>query len=180
MERRKSQEHLQNLVLAAVLSSMVYVLTAFLKIPTHQGYIHIGDGIIYLAATVLPLPYAMAVGAVGAGLSDYLSGYAVWVLPTVIIKALTAAAFTVKKDNIINARNIIGIVPAAVICVAGYYIASVILYGDFGAALSDVPTNIVQSVSSAALFIFLGLALDRMDFKKRFLSFRTRDSKKTA
>lgn len=170
MERKKSQEHLRNLVLTAVFAAMVYVLTAFLKIPTHQGYIHVGDGIIYLAAAILPTPYAMAAGAIGAGLSDYLSGYAMWVLPTMIIKAVTAAVFTYKKDTIVHVRNIIALVPAILICVGGYYFASVILYGDWGAALADVPTNFIQGISSSALFIFLGLALDRMDFKKRFLS----------
>ena len=113
MERRKNREHLKNLVLAAIFGAMVYVLTAFLKVPTHQGYIHIGDGIIFLAAAILPLPYAAAAGAIGAGLSDYLSGYPMWVVPTMIIKALTVLLFTSKRNNIINQRNIIALIPSA-------------------------------------------------------------------
>ncbi len=180
MDRKKNQEHLKNVVLAAMFGAMVYVLTAFLKIPTHQGYIHIGDGMIYLAAALLPFPYAMAAGAVGAGLSDFLSGYTMWVLPTAVIKAVTVFAFTRKKETIINTRNLIGIVPAIIICVAGYYFASVILYGDFGAALADIPTNCIQGVGSAVLFVFLGFALDRMEFKKRFLAYRPEKKEKTA
>ena len=180
MERNKTQEHLKNLILAALFAAMVYVLTAFLKIPTHQGYIHIGDGMIYLAASLLPMPYAMAAGAIGAGLSDYLSGYAMWVLPTVIIKAVTVLAFSRKKDTIINVRNLIGIIPAIIICVGGYYLASGIMYGNFGAALSDIPTNLIQGVASAVLFVCLGFALDRMKFKKKFLSVHTSGNKETA
>ena len=101
MERRKNRENLKYAVLAAVLGAMVYVLTAFLKVPTHQGYIHIGDGVIFLAAALLPAPYAMAAGALGAGLSDYLAGYPMWVLPTVIIKALTVVAFTSRKNTLV-------------------------------------------------------------------------------
>ena len=89
MQRKRNNDGIKYLVLTAVLAAMVYVLTAFVRIPTHQGYIHVGDGIIYLAAALLPMPYAMLCGAVGAGLSDYLAGYAIWVLPTVIIKALS-------------------------------------------------------------------------------------------
>ena len=170
MERRKRQEHLKYLVLTAIFGAMVYVLTSFVKIPTHQGYIHVGDGIIYLAATLLPMPYAMAAGAIGAGLSDYLSGYPMWVLPTMIIKAVSVIAFTHYKTNIVNKRNIASIVPGTIICVGGYYIAGALLYGDWGAALVDIPTNCIQSAASAALFLFLGVALDRMDFKKRFLA----------
>src|SRR5574344_1122239 len=125
MNRKKTQEQMQNLVLTALFASMIYVLTAFLKIPTYQGYIHIGDGMIYLAASLLPLPYAMAAGAFGAGLSDYLSGFPMWVIPTVIIKAVTAAGFTRKKETIICKRNIFGIAAAIIICVVGYYFASV-------------------------------------------------------
>lgn len=169
MDRTRKNVHLKNLVLTAVFSAMVYVLTAFLKVPTHQGYIHIGDGIILLSATILPMPYAMAAGAIGAGLSDFLSGYSMWVLPTVIIKALTVISFTNQKDTIINKRNIFSIVPAFVICVLGYYFASAMLYGDFIAALADVPTNCIQSAASAFLFIFLGLSLDKVEFKKRML-----------
>ena len=70
--------------------------------------------------------------------------------------------------SIINLRNLIGLLPAAVICTGGYYLASALMYGDFAAALSDVPTNLLQSAGSAALFVFLGLSLDRLSFKKRF------------
>lgn len=177
MERKRKQEHLKNLMLAAIFSAMVYVLTAFLKIPTHQGYIHVGDGIIYLAAALLPCPYAMAAGAVGAGLSDYLSGYPVWILPTVIIKMLTALLFTNGRETIVNKRNMISLLPSAVLCVGGYYLASAIIYGDFGAAVADIPTNLIQSAASSALFLFLGVALDKMSFKKRFLPAHTTKKK---
>ncbi len=169
MERRKNTEGIRYLVLTAIFAAMVYVLTAFVKIPTHQGYIHVGDGIIYLAAALLPMPYAMLTGAIGAGLSDYLSGYPVWVLPTVIIKVLTVIAFSKNGANIISKRNILAIFPAAVLCVGGYYISAVILYGDWGAALTDIPTNCIQVAASTALFLFLGFSLDRISFKKRFL-----------
>lgn len=177
MERKKNSEHLKNLILAALFAAMVYVMTAFVHIPTHQGYVHIGDGIIYLAASILPLPYAIGAAAIGAGLSDYLSGYVLWVLPTMIIKALTAAVFTNKKETIINKRNLIGIIPAIIICVVGYFLAGALLayfsstdgitiQAAFIASLADIPSNILQGVGSAALFVFLGTALDKTGVKR--------------
>lgn len=170
MQRKRNNDGIKYLVLTAVLAAMVYVLTAFVRIPTHQGYIHVGDGIIYLAAALLPMPYAMLCGAVGAGLSDYLAGYAIWVLPTVIIKALSVVAFSKNNANIITKRNIAALIPGALLCVGGYYFSAVIIYGDWAAALTDIPTNCIQTAASAALFVFLGLSLDRMSFKKRFFS----------
>ena len=174
MNRKANHEHIKYTVLAALFAAMVYVMTAFVHIPTNQGYVHIGDGIIFLAAAILPAPYAMAAGAVGAGLSDYLSGYAMWVLPTMIIKAATAAVFSYRKDTIINKRNLLAIIPAAFICVGGYYLAGTLLAflsgtpieGAFAAALVDVPSNIIQTVGSAVLFAVLGAALDRSGIKK--------------
>ena len=90
------------MVFTALFAALICVMTAFVHIPTNQGYIHAGDGIIFLAAAVLPAPYAMLAGAIGAGFSDYLSGYAMWVLPTMIIKAASAAVFSARKDTIIN------------------------------------------------------------------------------
>ncbi len=170
MERNKKQEHLKYLILTAVFSALVYVLTAFVKIPTHQGYIHLGDGMIYLAAALLPTPYAMAAGAIGGGLSDYLSGYPMWVLPTVIIKALTVLAFTHHKPTIVNKRNIAAILPGTLICVGGYYLASALLYSSWITPLLDVPTNCIQSAAGAVLFLFVGFTLDKSNFKKRFLN----------
>ncbi|MGN0537328.1 MAG: TIGR04002 family protein [Acutalibacteraceae bacterium] len=172
MNKTNTQEQIKNIVLTALFAAMIYVLTAFLKIPTATGYIHIGDSMIYLAAAILPMPYAMAAGAVGAGLSDYLSGYLIWVLPTMIIKALTAMCFTRKSEKIICVRNIIGIIGALVLCVGGYYLAGGILENNFISPLAEMPTNAIQALASAFLFVVLGFALDKMSFKTKVLGYR--------
>ena len=86
MERSKRSEHLRYLVLTAIFSAMVYVLTSFVRIPTHQGYIHVGDGMIYLAAAMLPWPYAMLTGAIGAGQC--------WLFPAISLPWLINAIFS--------------------------------------------------------------------------------------
>lgn len=169
MERKKRQEHLRRMVAAAALGSMICVMTAFIKIPTHQGYIHVGDGIVFLAASLLPAPYAMLCSAVGAGLADYLSGYPLWILPTIIIKAMMTLAFTHKRSKIICRRNLAALIPASVICIGGYYLAAVLLYGSWMTALIDIPSNLIQSTAGAGVFVFLGASLDRVNFKGRRL-----------
>ena len=166
MERKKSQEHLKNVLMTALFAAMIYVVTSFVKIPTYQGYIHIGDGIMYLAASLLPAPYSILAAAIGGGLADYLSGFAVWVLPTVLIKSAEAAMFTSKENKIVNRHNIIAVILSSVVCVAGYYLAEGILYGNFVSALASIPTNLVQAVGSAVLFIFVGMSLDKTDIRK--------------
>lgn len=106
--------------MTGLFAAMIYVLTAWLHIPTGAGYTHAGDGLIYLAASMLPTPYAMAAGAIGAGLADGLSGFVVWLPGTIVIKAITALCFSRKTEKIICVRNLLGIIPALVICVVCY------------------------------------------------------------
>ncbi len=174
MKREKVQENIRNMAMTAMFAAMVYVLTAFVHIPTHQGYVHIGDGIIYLSAAIMPMPYAMAASAIGAGLSDYMSGYAVWVLPTVIIKSLTVMAFTNKSDRIVNRRNLFGVIGAGLICVGGYYGTGVLIAimsgsgvgAAFGGAVADILTNVIQSLASGILFVAVGMSLDKVNIKR--------------
>ena len=173
MKQSNYQKNIKYMVLSAVFAAMVFVLTAFVHIPTHQGYVHVGDGIIYLSAAILPGPYAAASAAIGAGLSDYMSGYAIWVIPTAIIKGLTAFCFSSKKETIICKRNFIAIIPAALICVGGYFIAGALLAVISGtpiqaaliASLADIPSNGLQAAARTVLFIILGASLDRVKIK---------------
>ena len=144
-----------------IFTALVFVVTAYLHIPTNNGYIHVGDGFIYLAACMLPWPYAMAVGAGGAFLADCLTGFAVWAPASVVIKALTALLFSRKGNKMINLRNLLMLLPAAALCAGGYYLYEGILYGNFAAPLAGIPTNLVQSVASAIVFVAVGHTFDR-------------------
>ena len=82
-------EKVKLMCLASIFTAVVFVFTAYLHIPSHTGYTHVGDGFIYLVACILPLPYAMFVGAGGALLADCLTGFAIWAPGSVIIKIVT-------------------------------------------------------------------------------------------
>jgi uncharacterized repeat protein (TIGR04002 family) len=153
--------------IAAIFTALVFVVTAYLHIPTNNGYIHIGDGLIYLAACILPLPYAMAVGAGGALLADCLTGFAIWAPGSVVMKALTASLFTSKGKKIMELRNRFMLLPAAVICAGGYYLYESALYGNFIASLASIPASLTQSVTSSILFVAVGITFDKLNFKSR-------------
>ena len=92
------RENLRLLVTAALFAAAITVMTAYMlhiPLPT-GGYIHLGDALIYLAACLLPTPYAAAAAAAGAGLADLLTA-PMWVLPTLLIKALIVLPFTSRS-----------------------------------------------------------------------------------
>ena len=167
-EKTKISVNTRLITLSAVFAAMTYALTAFLHIPTAKGYIHIGDAVIFIAASLLPKPYAMASAAIGASLSDALSGYWIWVPATFVIKALTALAFTSKKPKMLCARNFTALVPALVLCVGGYALYSgLVIYGSLPAGFVDAPANAFQTAASAAVYISLGAAMDKSGIKKK-------------
>ena len=68
---------------------------------------------------------------------------------------------------------------AGVVCVAGYYIAEVIILwvgGDFAsaavAALAAIPFNCAQALTGGIAYILLAAALDRLQFKRWLTRFK--------
>lgn len=151
--------------IAGIFTAIVFVFTAYLHIPSHTGYTHVGDGFIYLAACMLPLPYAMFVGAGGALLADCLTGYAIWAPGSIIIKTVAVLFFSRKSARIISIRNLLALIPAWAVCIGGYYLYEALITGNFVAPLSGIPGYITQSVLSSILFVMAGLAMDKLNAK---------------
>jgi uncharacterized repeat protein (TIGR04002 family) len=158
-----------NLSLAAVFAALIFLATMIhISIGINGGYIHVGDTLVYLCAAFLPTPYAVSAAAVGGALADVASGAPLWVLPTVLIKALSALCFTSKKQTILCARNYTALFTGAFFCCGGYYIAEVLIYNcGFIIPLASVPMNLIQTGASAVLFIAIGVIFDRMGLKNR-------------
>ncbi|MBE6634263.1 MAG: TIGR04002 family protein [Ruminococcaceae bacterium] len=162
-------KRIRSMCIAGVFTALVFVVTAYLHIPTSNGYIHVGDGLIYLSACILPWPYAVAVGAGGAFFADCLTGFAIWAPGSVVIKAVTALLFTSKGKKMMSLRNWLALVPAAVVCAGGYYLYESLLYGNFIAPLASIPASLTQSVTSSGLFVAIGLTIDRMNYKAKLI-----------
>ena len=160
--------------ITGIFTAIVFVFTAYLHIPSHTGYTHVGDGFIYLAACMLPLPYAMFVGAGGALLADCLTGFAIWAPGSVIIKTVAVLFFSRKSERIINLRNLMALMPAWVVCIAGYYLYEALITGNFIVPLSGIPGYITQSVLSSVLFIAAGLAMDKLNVKNTMIGGNTK------
>ena len=154
--------------MTGLFTALVFVVTAYLHIPTVNGYVHVGDGVIYLAACILPTPCAVFVGATGALLADCLTGFAIWAPGSVIIKALGALLFSSKSKKIITLRNLLALFPATVICIGGYYLYEALIFWNFISPISGLLASLTQSVASALLFVVVGLSIDKTNFKSKW------------
>ncbi len=155
------------LVLSALFAAMIFVLTKFVQIPTAIGYIHPGDAVIYLAASILPTPYAMAAAGIGGAMSDLVSGYTVYVPVTLAVKMLLALCFSNKGEKLVSYRNMIAPIICCGITVGGYFAFEIFYYG--ATAYASLIPNLIQAVVSGALYLIAAFAFDRANLKNRLV-----------
>lgn len=160
----------RNMTMAAMFAALIALTILYLfhiPVGSNGGYVHFGDAFIYLAGCFLPMPYACAAAAIGGGIADLMSGAAVWMIPTMIIKPLMAMCFTNKGEKIFNTRNVIGVFLGGLINMVGYYVAECLMVGNWTSPLVGILPGLVQPGGSAILFLVMALAIDKLSLKKR-------------
>ena len=169
----RKRESLLKITYTAIFSTIILLSTMLVKFSTGlgEGYIHFGDCFIYLSACVLPFPYCLVASAIGGALADILGGYAVWAIPTAIIKILIAIPFMLicKKSNsakIMNVKVSLMTVISGIISMLGYFVTECVLYSVASATLSIIG-NTIQAVASGLLFVIIATALDKINFKSK-------------
>ena len=138
----------KRLAYGGLLAALIMVATAYLKFPTTLGYIHIGDGIIYLSAAILG-PFAGLVAAVGSCLADLLAGYVTYAPITFIIMGLVAGYLLQKKTRSVAYSALLLLLLQAFM-VLGYFLFEAILYG-MPAALPSAGFNCIQGIAGVAI-----------------------------
>lgn len=156
------------LTTTALFAALITIMTAYIfhiPVGVNGGYIHFGDSLIYIAACLLPRPYAILAASIGGGLADILTA-PMWAPATIIIKAIITLPFTNKTTNIVNTRNVIATVIAYLLSGAGYFVAEAILFGTQAAFWVSMSQSLIQSGGSAIVFVIVGLFLDKIKFKQ--------------
>lgn len=158
----------RQIVWAAVFAAAITMTTAYvlhIPLPT-GGYIHLGDTLIYLCACLLPAPWAVAASAIGGGLADLLT-YPLYVLPTIIVKAVICLPFTSKHDRVLCPRNVAAIFISGLLSPALYGTADMVISGTLAAFIPQFLGTLIQSVGSGIIFVVLAFAVERLKLKKR-------------
>ena len=159
------------LTMTGFMAALITIMTAYIcHIPVgmNGGYIHFGDSLIYLAAVVLPRPYALAAAAIGGGMAHLLTA-PIWAPATIIIKMLIVLLFSNKSTKIVTPRNIFAAVLAYFISGFSYFLAEYILFGSWSVLLISMSQSLIQSGGSAVFFVILGHVLDEAHIKTRFI-----------
>lgn len=154
----------KRLVFSAMLAAIVCVVTMVVKVPYHQGYLNLGDGIVLLAGALLSPLYGFLSAAVGSALADLFSGYVVYAPVTFVIKGCMALLVYFGMKLVKRCGFLLGGLLAEVLMILGYLAFESVLYG-FAAAVTNAPMNAIQGAFGLAL----GLVLIKV-FEKNKLS----------
>ena len=91
LNRETGRGSARMLALTGLFAALGCVGTMILQVPSPSGgYVNLGDAVVILGAWLLGPVYGAAAGGVGPALADLLSGYAVYVPATLVIKAVMA------------------------------------------------------------------------------------------
>lgn len=141
MENQK----LVRLAYGGMFAAAIAVATMFFKIPIIVGYVHLGDGLIFLAAAVLG-PFAALAAGLGSALADLASGYFIYIPVTFCIKAFMAliASWGCRR-KLFFWQTICLYALCEGLMVAGYFFFEWFIYG-FETASVAVLFNVVQGL----------------------------------
>lgn len=169
----RNKKSLLIITYTAIFTAIILLATSLIKFSTGlgEGYIHLGDCFVYLSACILPFPYCLVAGALGGALADILSGYAIWAIPTMLIKMLNAVPFALVcrkyiSNKILSKYTVLMTIISGLITILGYFVAECILYSVASATLSLLG-NTIQAVASGIIFVIIAKATDKINLKSK-------------
>lgn len=147
------------ITLTAIFIALTYVFTLInIKLPfiaANGGLVHLGNVPLFICAIIFGKKVGAIAGGVGMGLFDLLGGWVAWAPFTLIVVALmgyAVGAITEKHRGF--GWNALALVVACVIKIVGYYIAEVIIYGNWIAPAASIPGNLIQ-IGVAAVIVLI-------------------------
>lgn len=161
----------------AVFMALTCVATMVVQIPIPLGYAHLGDSVILICAFFFgPVVGALA-GGIGSAMADILTGFAVWAVPTLIIKTImpiiACAIFGNMKGKfdrckLISVKGIVGAVVTLLFMTLGYVVFGAIIAGSFAAGLASAPGLLLKSVVNMVVYLFVATGMSKILGRKTY------------
>jgi len=151
----------REITLTAIMSALVFIATFVPKIPIPLGYAHLGDAAIFLTVVLCGRKIGIFSGIIGSAFADLLSGFPIWILPTILIKAAMAETFFKLREK----NFIISLILACLVMTAGYTIFGAILYESLAVGLTSTPGLLFESAVNIFVTIVIGAAIKSRHIK---------------
>jgi uncharacterized membrane protein len=164
-----NKDKTSRLIMTGLMMAVTTVATMVIAIPVPftNGYIHLGDSMIFLSVLILGWRYGAVAAGIGSALADLFLGYVHWVPWTLCIKGIMALLMGLVIEKCMgNRRNtvIACIITTAFWMVFNYMVNRIVNYEashNPSALLSDeVPTvsdlgNFLNTIQSQLMLVAL-------------------------
>jgi uncharacterized membrane protein len=179
MNNRSSDNKTTGLVYTALMICLVLLGTILFRIPVPmtQGYVHLGDTMIFIGVLTLGKKHGAAAAGLGSALADILGGFAFWAPWTFVIKYLMAFVTGLILEKSARSHKhshsadrlvkLTAMTAGGILMCAGYLAAETVMYGSFGLAVVGLPWNIGQFGVGMALSMAIHSALHKLPMTAR-------------
>lgn len=152
---------------SAFMIALIFIATYSIKIPNPAtgGYSHMGDCMIFLGVLILGRKQGAIAAGLGAALSDLLTGAALWVIPTFVIKFIMAwmMGSVVEKKLFPVGNNVIGALLGGIFQCFSYTLVKIPLFG-LAPAIASIFGICMQTLAGLFIFIILNAVLSKTPF----------------
>ena len=182
MKRIETEKRMYMMAMSGLMMALILVTTTLFKfpIPMTQGFVHLGDGMIFLGVLLLGRHNGAWAAGIGSALGDILGGFAMWAPWTFVIKFCMAFAMgwiidTFEKKGHDRSRRgvtfpeICAMIIGGGIMAGGYFLAERVMYGNWAIAALGIPWNVGQFILGIAVCAIIAEALCKTPARKYFV-----------
>ena len=151
-----------------IAAALVFAATFLFKIPSPNGYVHLGDSMIFISIVFLGMKKGALSGSIGAALADALGGYVQWIIPTFMIKGIMSLIVGFIAYKLFPQKKfawIIGSVFGGMLQIGLYAAVKIPLY-DMTYALVSLPGDTIQTVFGIVSAVVVVGAMEKTGIKQ--------------
>lgn len=135
----------RNIALYAMFTALVFLATYILKIPTFNGYAHLGDAVIMAVSVAYSRRAGMLCGAFGTALADVVGGFFIWAPFSFVIHGVQGyITGLIAGRKSAKLRKVAAMAVGSIIMLVLYQIITLEMYGWAG-FLTGLYGNIAQA-----------------------------------
>lgn len=153
----------REIVFTALMTALVFTATFVPHIPIPLGYAHLGDAVIFLLALLAPRRAALTAACLGSMLADILGGFALWAVPTLVIKygmaVIVQCTARPRHGTAGRVRLVTALAASSLWMAAAYTLAGAVLYDSLSAALASAPGLLAEGAVNSVIALLLLPAL---------------------
>lgn len=165
LKSKKSNMNTRLVATTSLFVAITFVATAFIKIgmPGGTGYIHIGDAVILIACYFLPLPYAIAVGAIGGAFADWAAGYIPYILITILAKSVLVVSthYVIYNKKVTTWYALPIIILGNLLSLLCYAFHDLIFFGK-GAFIANLTFGLIQPAVAIVISFFMIITFSKI------------------